>query len=199
MQHKTTVAILIIFSIALILLVLPADHAVSQGLQSVQVTNFPQLQEVTGTVAVEGRVSVVGAVSIEGPVRHAALREFKEILVSPADPEETSRLTDGGILEADGFTAVVLSLNGRARGKILEPGTVGAILLPEEESVTRAFEEEGEYQFPLQVTAGLTPGASGSFASQQTPATLAFPRYRIRLYNTSNTTVTVNLYAYVTN
>ena len=193
MQHKTTVAFLVIVSIALLLLVLPAGQAISQELQSVLVTNFPQLQEVKGTVSVEGTVS------IEGPVRHAALRRLKEVLVSPADPGETSRLTDGGILEADGFTGVVLSLNGRTRGKILEPGTVGAILLPEEESVTRAFEQEGRYQFPLELTAGLTPGASGSFASEPKRATLAFPRYRVRLYNTSDRSVTVNLYAYVTN
>ena len=41
MQHKMTVAFLVIFSTTLILLVLPADHAISQELQRVLVTNFP--------------------------------------------------------------------------------------------------------------------------------------------------------------
>jgi hypothetical protein len=33
---------------------------------------------------------------------------------------------------------------------------------------------------------------------QQSKAGLGFPRYRVRLYNTTDRTVTVNLYAYLT-
>ena len=117
----------------------------------------------------------------------------------PVEPKEIGRLIDGGILTMDGFTSAVLSLNGQAKGKILRSGTVGAILIPEEETVIRAFEEEGLAQFPLEVSASLSTGASRSFASTPVRLTVAFPRYRVRLYNTSDKSVTVGLFAYLTN
>jgi len=86
----------------------------------------------------------------------------------------------------------------QTRGKTLHTGAVGALLLPDEEPVTRAFEEEGLTQFPIEIKASPVSGASLSFESAPERATLGFPRYRVLLYNTTDKTATVNLYAYLT-
>ncbi len=187
MRRKVLGTALILLSGALLANLVPPVKAQMDEIQQVLVTNFPGLQQVAGTV------------SVEGPVRHASLQQIKEILVPPVAPGETSRLIDGGVVTVDGFTSAILSLNGQVKGRILRSGTVGAILTPDEETVIRAFEEEGQEQFPVEVSAPLSSGASRSFASAPTRVTVAFPRYRIHLYNTSDRTVMVNLFAYLTN
>lgn len=187
MRRNAVIAVLALVTAALALVLLPAGAVLPQEIQRVLVTNFPRTQEVAGTV------------SVEGPVRHASLQRIKEVLVPPVGPRETTRLIDGGAVAADGFTAVVLSLNGQAKGRILRPGPVGAILIPDEDSVLRAFEEEGQTQFPLEVSAPVESGDPRSFASTQARFVVGFPRYRVRLYNATDKTVTVSLYAYLTN
>lgn len=186
MRHHAPIVLLALGSGALVLLLLPAGAARSQEIQHVLVTNFPRTQEVSGTV------------SVEGPVRHARLQRLKEIAVPPVGRRESTRLIDGGMISTDGFTGVVLSLHGQTRGRVLRAGSVGAILIPDEEPVMRAFEDEGVEQFPLEVSAGLEPGEARSFASSPARHTVGFPRYRVRLYNTGDKTVTATLYAYLT-
>jgi hypothetical protein len=164
-----------------------AGRAATQEIQRVFVTNFPDIQRVSGTVAVDG------------PIRHAALVSVREIRVPPVEPKETGRLIDGGVVSMDGFTSVVISLSGQTQGKVVKSGAVGAILIPEEEAITTAFEEDGQVQFPLEVSATLTPLPLRSFASQQARFTVGFPRYRVHLYNTTEKTATVSLFAYLTN
>ena len=187
MQRKFVVLALILLSGVLLLGQISSVKGQEEEMKRVIVTNFPELQQVAGTV------------SVEGPVRHSTLQRVKEILVPPVEPKETGRLIDGGVLTMDGFTSAVLSLNGQTKGKILRSGTAGVILIPDEETVARAFEEEGLAQFPLEVSASISSGASRSFASTPVRLIVAFPRYRVRLYNTSDKTVTVNLFAYLTN
>jgi hypothetical protein len=49
------------------------------------------------------------------------------------------------------------------------------------------------------LTASLPAGSSQSFSSNPIRHIIGFPRYRVRLYNTSDKTVSVNLFAYLTN
>ena len=177
----------LIFTVAVLpVLMRPTRATAQEEIQRVRVTNFPELQKVAGVV------------SIEGTVRHAEQQRFKDILVSPVDPEQTGRLVSAGTLAADGFTSVVLGLSGRSRGIMLRPGTVGAILIPEEEQVLRAFEDDGKIQIPIEITAPTLPGSSPYFASKPEKSVVGFPRYRVLLYNTSDRPVTVTLYAYLT-
>ena len=159
----------------------------SNEIQRVIVTNFPALQRVAGTV------------SVEGTIRHAYQRRIIDVTVPPLNPSETTRLVPAGVLEADGFTSVILALNGQAKGRGLKPGAVGAVLIPDEESVTRVFEEEGKWQFPLEIRTAAFAGTSPYIASDAQRFTVGFPRYRVWLYNTSDRTVSANLYAYLTN
>ena len=164
----------------------PAGGAGSDDVRDVFVTNFPATQNVEGTV------------SVAGTIHHALFRERREIQVPPVARHETTRLIDGGSIAMEGFTSVVLTLNGRVQRRTLRPGTVGAILIPDEASVLDALEEVGQFQFPLETSVDLGSEVSRFFASDQRQFTLAFPRYRVRLYNTTDTTVTVNLFAYAT-
>jgi hypothetical protein len=166
---------------------LPARGASEETVRSVRVINLPTVQHVTGSV------------SIDGTIPHSSLVTFKDLSVPPVEPTETGRLIDGGTLAADGFTALTLSLSGRAGGRSLRSGNVGAILIPDEDAVTKAFEEDGQVLFPLELGAPLTQGAFRLTATAQQRFPLGFPRYRVHLYNTTDKTVTVNLFAYLTN
>jgi len=187
MSRNRSFIVLSLSAAALLFLLAPGDAPRSQEeIQQTFVTNFPQTQQVAGTV------------SIEGVIRHASMQRLKDILVPPVGPKETTRLIQAGILTTDGFTDVVLGLNGQTRSKILRTGDVGALLIPDEDPVTWAFEKEGVTQFPIETKASPVSGASRSFASAPERSILGFPRYRVFLYNTTDTTATVNLYAYLT-
>lgn len=180
----SVIALLAIFS--LIGFLLPA-RVIAEEIQQVFITNFPRVFEVEGTVGVSG------------PIPHARLARVAEVLVSPVNRKDTLRLISGGTLTMDGFTSVVLSLTGQTKGDVYRVGEVGAILIPDEEPIVRAFEEKGQLQFALDVTAPSGSGTAAYFASSQTQHTLGFPRYRVFFYNQSDKTVTVDLFAYLAN
>ncbi len=170
--------------IALVLLSIGA--AERDRIQEVLVTNFPELQQVQGQV------------SIEKVIPHGSLVALREIEVPPVGREDVTRYVGAGTVTADGFSGMVLSLTGQPKGTTLREGQVGALLLPDAEPVTRAFEERGQLQFPFEVRAGVPAGTAGFF-SDQPRFIVGFPRYRVFLYNTTDKTVTATLYAYLTN
>jgi len=179
MLRKTAVIALLVLAAGALL------AAVSRDILDVQVMNFPDPQRVKGVV------------TIEGPIRHGELTRLNEIIVPPVKPTDTTRLIFGGIVATDGFTHAVLSLNGLTKGDVLKGGTVGAFLVPEEESIIRTLHESGQVQFPMEVSSSVT-AATPYFSSSSERRVVAFPRYRALLYNTTDKTVTVNLFAYVT-
>ena len=165
----------------------PAGTAVSQEVQTVFVSNFPKVWKVTG------------GVSIDGPVSHGRFVPLRDVTVPPVSPKETIRLIQGGIVDADGFTSMVLGLQGQIKGEVYRAGTVGVFLLPDDEAIVKVFEEKGLMQFANEVNAPGVSAASPYFTSTTSRIQVAFPRYRTYFYNTSDKTVTVNLFAYLTN
>ncbi len=184
---KKSVLIALAIAAAAAFVLSPPGTAIAQEVRSVLVTNFPKVFNVNGTV------------TIEGPVKHAKFSALRDVTVSPVNPKDSLRLIQGGIVEGDGFTNMVLGLQGQIKGEVFRPGTVGVFLLPDEESIVRAFEEKGLMQFATEVTAPGVSAASPYFASTALRVPIGFPRYRTYFYNTSDKTVTVNLYAYLTN
>jgi hypothetical protein len=152
----------------------------------VVVTNFPDL------------VRVEGSVAIEGPIRTTSLATIADMVVPPVRREDANHLVDAGSIVADGFAAVVLSLTGEIKGQPRQPGEVGAILLPDEDRVLRAFTERGQFLMPLEVKALPSTGGSPYFAAQTRRFTVAYPRYRVFLYNAGDRSVGVSLHAYLT-
>jgi hypothetical protein len=178
-------AVVIVVVVALLFLPV-GSRAADEASRPVRVINFPALFKIEGQV------------QVPQPVPHSALWHMKEVTVPPVEPAETGRLIDGGTIDASGFTTAVLSLSGRASGRALRSGVVGAYLVPDEEAIAKAYDEDAMLQFPIEISAPLQTSTFRLTAMQQSKAGLGFPRYRVRFYNTTDRTVTVNLFAYLT-
>ena len=177
-----------LLALALILFIALAPLAwTTDRISQVFVTNFHDPQRVTG------------AVEVRNVIPHAELVRRTDLIVSPAHRHETTQLSDAGTIETDGFTFLVLSLEGQVKGRPFEDGTVGAILLPDEEPVVRAFQVEGQLHLTLEAAAAVAAHQSAYFSASESSLPIAFPRYRILLYNSTDKTASVNLYAYLTN
>jgi hypothetical protein len=150
----------------------------------VVVTNFPETQAVTGTVAI-----------LQPPPATRLL--VSRALVSTAQPTELGSLTEAGTLDATGFVSATFSLGVVLQGSIVGGGKVGAVLVPDLPEVLAVMRNQQIVEFPLQVEAAVGPSISGVHAS--TPATLrlAFPRYRVFFYNTTQRSAEVALYSYL--
>ncbi|MGH9869959.1 MAG: hypothetical protein ACREAA_17570 [Candidatus Polarisedimenticolia bacterium] len=184
-MRRLAIGLALCLVIAAALRLAPARAAGDEEIRPVLVTNFPESQKVEGSV------------SIVGPLRQAALAHIPDIEVPPVKPDDPRRLVSAGVLTTDGFAAIVLSLAGSTKGRAPKPGEVGALLVPDEDPILRVLDEQGLLQFPLEVKA---PVALNTviFSSAQERRVVAFPRYRVLLYNTSDRTMTVDLFAYLT-
>ncbi len=100
--------------------------------------------------------------------------------------------------QTSGFTSLVLSLHGQIRGNVTVPGVVGAILIPDEEPILQAL-SEGEILLPLEIQAEVTDDATTYFSASNPYLAIAFPRYRIFLYNSTDQSAAANVCVYLMN
>jgi len=187
MLRRTVIAGLVLGTLLLVLFFTPTGEVISQSIRHVFVTNFPEVQKVEGEV------------QLASPVRLASSVKFEDITVPPIPRHDTTRLVEAGTLETEGFPEVILSLHGVVKGHVAKPGKVGVILIPEEQTIAEAFREQGMMHFFMETVAGDVSSKTPYFASSQPRYSVAFSRYRILLYNTTDKTVSANLYAYLTN
>jgi hypothetical protein len=186
MWQKGIYALVLALLFAFTLLLLPPERAGAQrgeDVDEVQVVNFPEVQKV------EGRVTV------PLPVPAAAFVELPETLAVPAARDDTAQLVAAGRIDAAGWRHAVLSLAGEARGRGAG-GEVGALLVPDVGFVADAF-LDNRVLFPLEVEAAVGAGARW-VESAPAEVALAFPRYRVYLYNTSERSVAARLYVHLT-
>jgi len=186
-MKKTLAIAVLLLAVALVVAALPPVATIAQEVQTVFITNWPKI------------LAVSGSVTIDGPVKQARLAAVREVVVPPVSPKDTVRLIQGATVESDGFANMVLSLQGQIKGEIYKPGSVGVFLLPDEEPIVKVFDEKGQMQFQVEIAASGVSSASPYFASQQERSRVGFQRYRTYFYNTTDKTVTVNLFAYLTN
>lgn len=171
---------------AFVFLVLPPwGTAQSQQPSKVVVINLPEVQPI------EGKVEVVGT------IRHSAATRRVNLIVPPVERHAVSDLVEVDPVETDGFTALTMSLHGQVRGTPLKAGAVGAILVPDEESVAEILNQRSIFHFPLEVTSAIASKEKTEFSDQGQFA-VGFPRYRIFLYNSTDRTVDAHLYLYLT-
>jgi hypothetical protein len=187
MVRRSLLALLVFLAASIAILLVPGGTALSQTLQEVYVTNFPKVQEVDGSV------------SVVGPVHLAQAVRFLDVTVPPVPREHTTRLVEVGSLVVEGFPRVVLSLHGVVKGTVQRTGAVGVLLVPEEKSIREAYDEQGLMHFHLEAVAGGLDGDTSYFASNQPRFDVAFARYRVLMYNTTDKSVSANLFAYLTN
>jgi hypothetical protein len=186
MWQKTIYALVLACLFALTLMLLPPERAGAQRqseAEAVRVVNFPEVQRVAGEVAVPE------------PVPAARLVALGEALAVPASPSDTANLVPAGSVDTAGWRHAVLSLTGEVRGRG-SAGEVAAVLVPDVDFVDFAF-DDNRILFPLTVAAPVEAGARW-VESEQPEVALAFPRYRVYLYNTSERTVAVRLFVYLT-
>jgi hypothetical protein len=164
-------------------LVFPQEF--KSGIQRVWIENFPAVTRIEGKV------------TVDAPFPQATFVALQETLVTTAPPENTTRLIQGGTLDTSGYSEVVLSLSVQTKGDMPRAGRIGALLVPDVAPIQQAFAEQGTVQFPLEVAVQVAPGASVFLASNQPRFQIAFPRYRIVYFNTTEKAVTANLYAYL--
>jgi hypothetical protein len=141
---------------------------------------------------------IEGTVVVPTPIPHSKVVSFTDIVVAPATGGETGLWTGAGSLDTSGFTSVVLSLHGQLRGSPTARGVVAVALVPEEENILRAF-AEGEVHLALEARADPVPSGGFYFSGSAAGLPVAFPQYRIFLYNTTDRSAAVNVFAYLTN
>lgn len=184
-MHRT-----IILFVMILFLTSPAGAAEKNSeseTQNVRVVNFPATQKVYGEVA------------IRGPLRQSLFDRREQIIIPPVDRYDTNNLIQVDPIQTDGFNTVVLSLQGEVKSEQFAPGTVGAILVPDEKPILHTFNEDRTILFPLEVQTEIEPGDNRYFTSKSASQVVGFPRYRVYLYNSSDKSVEINLYVYLTN
>ena len=166
------------------------------GLGSAGFVGYQELSR-TFVVNLKDPHPIEGTVSVEAPIPHSATQSLFDVVVAPAPRDEPSLWTEAGILETNGFTSVVLSLHGQFRGNPSGPGAVGLVLIPEEENVLRAL-GEGEVHLALDAVAEPVPDGRLYFSGSRAGLAIGFARYRVFLFNTTDRSAAVNIFAYLT-
>jgi hypothetical protein len=186
MSRKTIAVAIALVTAAWLIFMLPSGVARSQEVMRALVVNL------------ENPHPVVGTVSVEGTIRHADTVRVHDVIVSSARRDEPPRWTDAGVVDTSGFTHLALSVQGYVKGRVNQPGVIGVILIPEEEPIIQAL-SEGQIHLPLEVTADATPGVISYFSASEPRLPIAFPQYRVWLYNTTEESAAANVFLYLTN
>jgi len=170
-----------------ILVALLASRSLATEPLTVHVDNLPETQQVKGTV------------SVDGPISHVKFMKKEAIVVPPSRRAEPAEMAHAGWIESDGFTTITLSLQGEVKGGSAGAGSVGVLLIPDEEPIVRAFREARRLQFAIECASHLKSGDPVFFNAEQVQQRLIFPRYKVFLYNTTGKTVEANLFMTYTN
>lgn len=157
------------------------------------------IQQVTQTFVVNLKDPhpVEGVVDVTRPIPHSDVQSFFDVVVPPASRAEPGLWSDVGVIDTEGFTSAVLSLHGQLRGDTGREGAVVVVLVPEEENILRAL-GEGEVHLALEAEASPVPSGGLYFSGTRAGLPIAFPRYRAFVYNTTDRSASVNLFAYLT-
>jgi len=123
---------------------------------------------------------------------------FTRIPLPLVDRIDTSQLVEAGRLETDGFTELVFNLGGEFKEAIPSHGAVGAVLIPDIEVFQYLFRDEGQFVFPLEVKIDVSTMDGAIFISEQQTVKVAFPAYRVFLYNETDSGAMASFYVYRT-
>jgi hypothetical protein len=172
---------------ALLVMIIQSPHAIASQPTEVHVDNFPETLQIKGSV------------SIEGPIKHSKYIKKEGLLVPISRRGELSEMFHGGIVEVEGFTSIEVNLQGEIKSSSFTSGSIGVLLVPDEEPVLRSLREAKRIQFPIEGVAEIKSGDSSFFSADQTYKRVTFPRYRLYLYNTLNKSAEANVYIHLSN
>ena len=109
---------------------------------------------------------------------------------------DTQRLVEVGTVETDGFSELRISIAGEFKEAVPRGGMVGAILIPDINPFTYLLQQEGKIVFATEVKLPIGTQPSAIFFSDTVVAKVAFPAYKIYLYNDTTSAAGVNVYVY---
>ncbi|QWV95468.1 hypothetical protein KP004_09955 [Geomonas oryzisoli] len=168
------------FSVCALSFVIPPSARGSETID-VRVNNFPRTQTVNGSVSLEGTTKAA---------------KVETILLPPSRRGDPSEMVYAGRLDTETYTSVSLMLQGEIKSTSVPLGTVGVVLVPDEEPIQRVLKDAKLIQFPLETSCNIKSGDSEYFSCDNNHV-ITFPRYRIYLYNTLNKSAEVNVYLYL--
>lgn len=148
-----------------------------------------------GPAAAQTEVKVVGVpdVQVPKPIPHSELVVFRDIAVSSSRGSGCSGMTFAGVVNATGYTNVMLSLAVEPQSS--DGGRVTAFLVPTVKFVSAASEDNPPL-FPLaaEVSFSGDEKVAGSMSFQHQ---LAFPQYAVYLANHSDRPVKAQFFVYL--
>jgi hypothetical protein len=165
----------------------------------VEVKNFPETQQIRGDVQVNNfpaTQQIKGSVSLEGTTKFIAK---ESMVVPPSQRAEVTEMVDAGTIVMDGYSSLVISLQGEMRSNVFSSGTIGVLLVPYERSILRILRDVKRTIYPIESTANTKSGDSIYFESEQAQHRIAFSQYKIYLYNTTNKQAEANVYFFLSN
>lgn len=142
-------------------------------------------------------------VSQEGPLAYTAdysdwLVSFEDVITPPVERHQTEQVIDAGVVETDGFSHIVLCIGGAMKSRPTKAGKIGVVLVPDIYPFDEVLKREGRFIFPIEATADVAPNDFELFESEQVRMPVAFPRYRVYVYNSTDAAAGVWIYAYRT-
>jgi hypothetical protein len=139
----------------------------------------------------------------DGPSAYTAdysdwLVSFEDVVTPPVERHQTEQVIDAGVIETDGFSHIVLCIGGAMKSRPMKAGKIGVVLVPDIYPFDEVLKREGRFIFPIEATADVAPDDFELFESEQVRAPVAFPRYRVYVYNSTDAAAGVWIYAYRT-
>jgi hypothetical protein len=158
---------------------------------------------VAASVGIASLLLVLLGPGVLGPAPEAAQDShwfvaFERQQVAPVARNDTTDLFEVGTIDTDGFSDLVFSLGGEFKEVVPTSGTVGALLIPDIDMFQYVLRSEGQIVFPLEVKVEVGSSTGAIFISEQQRAKVAFPSYRIYMYNETTSGATVQLFIYRT-
>jgi hypothetical protein len=133
---------------------------------------------------------------MEGIDGSAALVGVRGISVATCSRADVRSLVDAGVFDADGYTSLVMNLAGQLKGVDESGGEVGAMLIPDVPPFDRAYANMGLLPASLDITVHVSSRSSPYFMAKQVRADVGFPRYRVLLFNETNSPLGVSFFVY---
>ncbi len=121
---------------------------------------------------------------------------FERESVSQIPRTDTARFQEIGTIETDGFTEMRISIGGEFKDVVPKGGMVGVVLIPDIPPFPYLLESEGHIVFAVEANVSVGAQTGPLFFAEPVVAKIAFPAYRVYLYNDTTSVANVSVYIY---
>ena len=128
-------------------------------------------------------------------IPNTALRKIENVEVGTFTSMEVMDLSPKYLLDTDGYTKANVSLFGFPKAKDFADCHVGFVLLPNEETILKAWQVDRAMILSKELTTKVTDKTK--YFQGQIEIDIHFPSYMVGFFNTCATNVEVNMYSYL--